>query len=44
VLREIGLPSVTNVAGATTTIRDGERLVLHAGSGVVERLDADGSR
>jgi rifampicin phosphotransferase len=44
VLREIGLPSVTNVAGATTTIRDGERLVLHASSGVVERLDADGSR
>lgn len=43
ILREIGLPAITNVRGATRSIRTGERLLLHAGRGVVERLDAETS-
>ena len=38
ILREIGLPSITNVHGATATIVDGEPLRIDAGTGVVERL------
>jgi len=39
VLREIGLPSATNVAGATTLLHTGDLLRLDGRSGVVERLD-----
>jgi pyruvate,water dikinase len=37
VLREIGLPSVTNVAGATHAIKTGDRVVLNANRGIVIR-------
>lgn len=40
ILREIGLPAITNVRDATRAIRTGEPLLLHAGRGVVERHDA----
>jgi phosphohistidine swiveling domain-containing protein len=39
VAREYGVPMVAGVAGATTAIRDGERLRLDGDRGVVERLD-----
>lgn len=39
ILREIGLPSITNVRGATQAFRDGERLLLDADSGIVSRID-----
>jgi pyruvate,water dikinase len=38
ILREIGLPAITNVRGVTGAIQTGERLALRAGVGVVERL------
>lgn len=37
ILRELGLPAITNVRGATRVIRPGEQLVLRAGAGLVER-------
>jgi pyruvate,water dikinase len=37
ILREIGLPAITNVHGATRHFKTGERLILRAGSGSVER-------
>jgi len=40
ILREIGLPAVTNVRGATQAIQTGEVLALRAGSGVVEKLSS----
>lgn len=40
VLREIGLPSATNVAGATALLRTGELVRLDGRAGIVERLDA----
>jgi pyruvate,water dikinase len=39
ILREIGLPAITNVRGATRHIVTGEKLVVQAGVGVVERAD-----
>lgn len=39
ILREIGLPSITNVHGATQAFRDGDKLLLDADSGVVSRID-----
>jgi pyruvate,water dikinase len=39
ILREIGLPAITNVRGATRQIAMGEKLVVQAGVGVVERAD-----
>jgi pyruvate,water dikinase len=36
-LREIGLPAITNVRGVTRIIRTGDEIVLRAGPGVVER-------
>jgi phosphohistidine swiveling domain-containing protein len=39
VLREMGLPAITNVRGATRALRTGDRLVLHADEGAVERLE-----
>jgi pyruvate,water dikinase len=39
ILREIGLPAITNVRGATRAIQTGEALALRAGSGVVEKSD-----
>lgn len=39
-LREIGLPAVTNVAGATRHIHTGERLRVRAAQGAVQRLAA----
>jgi pyruvate,water dikinase len=42
VLREMGLPAVTNVRGLTRAVRTGDRLALRVGEGLVERL-ASGS-
>jgi pyruvate,water dikinase len=39
VLREMGLPAVTNVPGATRAFRTGDRVRLRADEGAVERLD-----
>lgn len=39
ILREIGLPSITNVRGATQVFRDGDLLVLDADHGVVSRTE-----
>jgi pyruvate,water dikinase len=36
-LREMGLPAVTNVRGLSRAVRTGDRLVLDAGAGTVER-------
>jgi pyruvate,water dikinase len=36
ILREIGLPAITNVRNATSVIRTGDRITLRAGAGVVE--------
>jgi pyruvate,water dikinase len=36
ILREIGLPAVTAVSGATSRIRSGDRLRMRADSGIVE--------
>ena len=41
VLRERGVPAVTNVDGATR-LADGDRVRVRAAVGVVERVDADG--
>jgi pyruvate,water dikinase len=43
ILREIGLPAVTNVRGATGAFRTGDRIVLRAGAGRVERANAGAS-
>jgi pyruvate,water dikinase len=37
-LREMGIPAVTNVRGALRALRTGERLVLRAEEGTVERI------
>jgi pyruvate,water dikinase len=39
-LREIGIPAVTNVAGAMAAIESGDRIRLRGGSGTVEQIDA----
>jgi len=44
VLREMGLPAVTNVRGLTHAVRTGDRLVLRADEGVVEVREQGGSR
>lgn len=36
ILREIGLPAITNVRNATNTIHTGDQVTLKAGSGIVE--------
>jgi phosphohistidine swiveling domain-containing protein len=38
ILREIGLPAITNVRDATRAISTGDDLLLRAGAGVVERV------
>jgi rifampicin phosphotransferase len=40
ILREIGLPAITNAHHATAQFRSGDQLWLRAGSGVAERLPA----
>jgi pyruvate,water dikinase len=40
-LREMGLPAVTNVRGATRAFRTGDRLVLRADEGTVERVELE---
>jgi phosphohistidine swiveling domain-containing protein len=40
VLREVGLPAVTNVRRLTHTVRTGDRLVLRADGGIVERVES----
>lgn len=39
ILREIGLPAITNVRGATHVFRDGDAVLLDADSGIVSRTD-----
>jgi pyruvate,water dikinase len=39
ILREIGLPAITNVRGVTRVIQTGDELILRAGMGVVERTN-----
>ena len=41
ILREVGLPAITNVQHATRHFQTGDRVVLKAGSGVVERVTSD---
>ncbi|MEM8532683.1 MAG: PEP-utilizing enzyme [Chloroflexota bacterium] len=38
ILREIGLPAITNVSRATQWLRNGDAVLLQAGSGTVERI------
>ncbi|MEM7344300.1 MAG: DUF3995 domain-containing protein [Chloroflexota bacterium] len=38
ILREIGLPAITNVRGVTRAIQTGDPVILYADSGVVERV------
>lgn len=38
-LREIGLPAITNMRGVTRVIQTGDEVALRAGSGVVERVN-----
>lgn len=38
VARELGVPAVVNVEGATTFLRDGDRVRVDGGRGLVERL------
>ena len=38
ILREIGLPAITNVRDITKVIHSGDTLLLRADSGVVERI------
>ncbi|NOK57420.1 MAG: hypothetical protein GFH27_549309n155 [Chloroflexi bacterium AL-W] len=38
ILREIGLPAITNVSQATQWLKDGDAVILRAGSGMVERV------
>lgn len=40
ILREIGLPAITNVSQVTQHIQTGDQVELRAGSGVVERLSS----
>ncbi len=42
VARELGIPCVVDVRGATRIVRTGERLVVDGGSGLVTRPPADG--
>ena len=37
--REFGVPAVTAMAGATSTLRTGERVLVDGGAGTVERLE-----
>jgi len=39
VARELGVPAVVNVEGATLRLRDGERIRVDGSRGIVERLD-----
>ena len=43
ILREIGLPAITNVRGVTQVIQTGDELVLQAGTGRVERIGVRGN-
>jgi pyruvate,water dikinase len=38
ILREIGLPAITNVRGVTQQVRTGDRLLLRASTGILERI------
>jgi pyruvate,water dikinase len=40
-LREMGIPAVTNVRGALSAFRTGDRLVLRAEEGTVERVERE---
>ncbi|MDJ0665042.1 MAG: PEP-utilizing enzyme, partial [Acidimicrobiia bacterium] len=40
ILRELGLPAVTNAAGLRSALKTGDRIRLDGGSGVVELLEA----
>jgi pyruvate,water dikinase len=40
-LREVGLPAVTNVRGATRALRTGDPVVLRADEGTVERVESE---
>ncbi|HEV7805579.1 MAG TPA: PEP/pyruvate-binding domain-containing protein [Solirubrobacteraceae bacterium] len=42
VARELGIPTVVGVRGVTRILRDGERVRLDGGAGLIERLDPDG--
>jgi phosphohistidine swiveling domain-containing protein len=44
IARELGVPCITGVAGATTTIREGDLLIVDAWRGTVEILDAAAER
>jgi pyruvate,water dikinase len=39
ILREIGLPAITNAQRATATFQSGDEVWLRAGSGAAERVD-----
>lgn len=39
--RELGLPTVVDVPGVTRLLRDGERVRLDGGTGVIERLESE---
>jgi pyruvate,water dikinase len=39
IAREYGLPALANVRGATTTLKDGDRVRLDASRGFVQRLE-----
>ena len=39
ILREIGLPAITNVRRATKLLATGDSLLLRAGEGIVERVE-----
>ena len=41
ILREIGLPAITNAQRATSAFRSGDEVWLRAGSGAAERVVAD---
>ena len=43
VARELGVPAVVNVEGATTFLRDGDRVRVDGGRGLVERLGEEPS-
>jgi pyruvate,water dikinase len=42
VARELGIPTVVGVPGVTRILRDGERVRVDGGAGLVERLEAGG--
>lgn len=38
ILRELGLPAITNARGATYVFQTGDELVLRAGTAVIKRV------